>query len=89
MHYLDDFLLVDAPGSQDCAHSINTFLTTCDCLGVLIAWDKLEAPTIVLIFLGKEIDTQAMQIRLPEARLTERSKLITVWRGKQSCKRKQ
>ena len=60
MHYLEDFLLVGASDGQDCAHSLNMFLTTCDYLGVRIAWDKLEGPTTILTFLGIEIDAQAV-----------------------------
>ena len=45
MYYLDDFLLIGVPAGQDCAHSLNTFLMTCDYLGVPIAWDNLDGPT--------------------------------------------
>ena len=89
MHYLDDFLLVGTPDGQDCAMSLDTFLTTCDRLGVPIAWDKLVRPTTVLPFLGIEIDTQAMQLRLPEAKLRELRELITLWKDKRSCRRKE
>ena len=47
------------------------FLMTFDYLGVPITWDKLDGPTTVLTFLGIEIDTQATQLRLPEAKLVE------------------
>ena len=89
MHYLDDFLLVGTPDGQDCSRSLDTFLTMCDCLGVPIAWDKLVGPTTVLTFLGIEIDTHSMQLRLPEAKLNELRQLTTVWKGKQSCRRKE
>ena len=89
MHYLDDFLLVGTPDGQDCTQSLDTFLTVCDRLGVPIAWDKLVGPTTVLTFLGIEIDTQSMQLRLPEAKLRELRELTTLWKDKRSCKRKE
>ena len=87
MHYLDDFLLMGTPDGQDCAQSLDTFLTTCDSLGVLIAWDKLVLPTTVLAFLGIEIDTQSMQLRLPEVKLRELRQLIALWKEKRLCRK--
>ena len=65
MHYLNDFLFVGPPRSPVCARSVRSFLTTCDRLGVPIAWEKLEGPTSVLTFLGIEIDAVTMQLAYP------------------------
>ena len=79
MHYLDDFLLIGSLGGRDCARSLSTCLMMFDYLGVPNTWDKLEGPMMVLTFLDIEIDTQTMQLQL----------LVTVWRDKRSCKRKE
>ena len=44
IHYLDDFLLVGAPGSSQCATAKDTTLQVCQHLGVPVAMDKLEFP---------------------------------------------
>ena len=90
MHYLDDFFLVSSnPDSHDCAQNLDAFLTRCNPLGVPIVWDKLVDPTTVLTFVGIEIDTQSIQLRLSEAKLRELQQLTTSWKDKRLCKRKE
>ena len=89
IHYLDDFLLVGTPDGHDCAQGLDAFLTRFDRLGVPNAWDKSVGPTTVLTFLGIEMDTQSMQLQLPEAKLRDPRQLTTMWKDKRSCKRKE
>ena len=44
IHYLDDFLLVGAPGSPECAESLAKLLELFKELGLPVALDKLEGP---------------------------------------------
>ncbi len=46
---------------------------------------KLEGPMTVLTFLGIEIDTVAMQLCLPRAKLVELRELVTEWKDKPRC----
>ena len=71
MHYLDDFFLVGPPRSQTCTENLHMFLAICCQLEIPIAMEKLEGPTTMLTFLGIEIDTFTMQLRLPRANLEE------------------
>ena len=89
MHYLDDFLLLGPPGQSVCAHNLEVLLSTFSRLGVPVAWEKLEGPTTKLTFLGIEIDTVAMQMRLPERKLAELRELLVQWRSKHSCSKKE
>ena len=57
IHYLDDFLLLGHPHSQQCAKSVAKFLSILDQLGMPVAWDKLEGPVPKLTFLGFELDS--------------------------------
>ena len=44
MHYLDDFLVVGAPNSSECAATLTTLLRVFDWLGLPVALEKLEGP---------------------------------------------
>ena len=89
IHYLDDFLLADPPGSLQCARDLNTLLSSFSRLGVPVATQKLEGPTMCLIFLGIEIDTMALQLHLPQAKQVELRALVSTWMGKRSCMKKE
>ena len=52
LHYLDDFLMVGPPTSQQCEQALAQILKLCAYLGFPIAVDKLEGPTTVITFLG-------------------------------------
>jgi len=68
-HYLDDFLLAGKAGTSDCANLMLTFQDNCNRIGVPLAEEKTVGPTPVLVFLGLEIDTQEMVIRIPQDKL--------------------
>ena len=61
-HYLDDFLVVGAPMSTECAEHLMILLATFKELGVPVAAEKLEGPAMRLVFLGIEIDTEEMVV---------------------------
>ena len=85
LHYLDDFLLVGKPESEECAASLELTRTVCQQLGVPLAMHKLEGPSCSLVFLGIVIDTVAMELRLPSERLVRLGRLIGQWRLKKAC----
>ena len=66
--YLDDFLII-APTYEECRQNLNNLIKLVRRLGFAVAWDKIEGPTRELIFLGIELDTIAMELRLPEEKL--------------------
>lgn len=70
-HYLDDFLFVGKPHSDQCLQLMNSFRELCVDLGVPIAEDKTLGPSCIMVFLGLEIDTIMMVIRIPEDKLSE------------------
>lgn len=65
MHYLDDFLDGGEVNSGKCEQLMQIFQQTMEQLGVPLAEDKTEDPVTVLIFLGLEIDSDKMEVRLP------------------------
>ena len=70
-HYLDDFLCTGPPGKNTCRRSLDTMMRACEELGLPLASEKVEGPASCLIFLGIELDSNAMQIRLPDRKLGE------------------
>ena len=89
-HYLDDFLIVATPYSRQCEEDLQRLLAIFDRLHIPVAIEKLEGPAVVLIFLGIELDTQAMIMRLPTSKLQELKGLILIaqWQGKKFCLKK-
>ena len=71
IHYLDDYLIMEQPGSPRCAHKVETFLRVGELLGIPVALDKLEGPGTSLTFLGLELHSTRQEIRLPQAKLWE------------------
>ena len=65
-HYLDDFIVVGAPATEQCAEALSILDSECRRFGVPIADHK---PTTCLVYLGIEVDTVALQLRLPEDKL--------------------
>ena len=64
-HYLDDFITCGPPDTSECQQNMHKLLECYSQLSIPIAQDKTEDPTTCLTFLGIEIDTQAMKLRLP------------------------
>ena len=71
LHYLDDYLFGGKRGTQQCASIMAVFKDKMDALGVPVALDKTEGPTTKLIFLGLEIDSEEMVVRIPQAKVNE------------------
>jgi hypothetical protein len=74
-HYLDDFFFAGESFTQNCAKLMETFVEVCKELGVPLAEDKTIGPTTQIRFLGMEIDTFLMVVRIPQDKL-ERLKLM-------------
>lgn len=70
VHYLDDFLIA-APDLDKCVNFINCYKSLCDELGVPLAEEKTLGPATTLNFLGLEIDTIEMIVRIPSEKLTK------------------
>ena len=86
-HYLDDFLVAGAPGSSQCTPALSTLLQCLDWLGFPIAQEKLEGPTTEITFLGIEINTDALVLRLPGRKLASLKALISSWKDRRSCRK--
>ena len=88
-HYIDDFLTIGKTNSTECRSNLEVMLEICSWLGVPLKEDKLEGPSTELTFLCIILDTTRGEIRLPEQKLEELKQLISTWRDKQACKKRE
>ena len=85
LHYLDDFLFLGRPGSEECKSALEGALRLCEELGVPISEEKLEGPGTVITFLGIELDADRLQLRLPDEKLQRLRQTIRAWQHKKVC----
>ena len=64
-HYLDDFIFGGERNTDQCKLMMESFFQTSSDFGIPLAEEKIEGPTTVLMFLGLEIDSVLMQVRIP------------------------
>ena len=89
LHYLDDFLFVGAPESDECKVALGVAQGVCQWLGAPLALEKREGPARILPFLGIVLDTEKLELRLPEEKLQRLRELIRQWQGKKSCRKRE
>ena len=70
VRYIDDFLFL-AECSTKCAADMNAFISLGEQMGVPLAPEKTQDPTIVLPFLGIILDTVELEARLPDDKLAK------------------
>lgn len=66
--YLDDFLII-ADSKEQCAAALAALIQLLRKLGFAIHWGKVVDPTNIITFLGIELDSLCMTLRLPNAKL--------------------
>lgn len=71
IHYLDDFLGGGKGGSDECFKLMDIFRKCMQQLSVPLSEEKTEGPCTVLVFLGLEIDSDEMVIRIPLPKVEE------------------
>ncbi|XP_061170929.1 uncharacterized protein LOC133180416 [Saccostrea echinata] len=77
-HMIDDFFFIGAKGSKDCDRDLKQFISLCSEIGVPIKHDKTVLPSTVITIYGIEIDSEAMECRLPMDKVEKiRSQLQT------------
>ena len=73
---MDDFLFAWKKGTNDCTLLMDTCSSVCFELGVPIADEKSKGPVTNLVFLGLEIDTIEMVIKIPHEKLIRLKSLL-------------
>ena len=83
-HYIDDFAVVGRT-EKECRVAMETVNSLATDLGLPMEPSKTVGPVTKMTFLGIEIDTQVMELRLPEEKLGELKKLLVSWLRKKHC----
>ncbi len=84
-HFLDDFITTGKPHSYECQTNLQLLVDTCNILKLPLAMHKLEGPTTCLTFLGIELDTSLLQLRLPAEKLSRLQHTLFSWAGRKTC----
>ena len=77
IHYLDDFLFLGAPGSQECSQCLATAVSVCQDLGIPLAADKVEGPTHSITFLGIQLHSLPMRVSLPAPKQVQLQSMLS------------
>ena len=87
IHYADDFILVSPNNMEIATREQRTILQAFKHLGIPIAIDKLLGPATRIIFLGIDIDSADMTLKIPSDKLHELSCLLPTWLHRKKCKK--
>ena len=87
LHYLDDFLFLGSPHTEEAATALQLALHTFNHVGVPVAAEKTEGPSTSITFLGIVIDTVSYQLQLPEEKVSRLLSMLQHWRSRKSCSR--
>lgn len=77
VNYLDDFL-VKGSTLEECQENQQALIDFLRFLGLHISWHKVSSPAQVAIYLGITIDSQKMELRLPEGKI---EKLLSYYKS--------
>ncbi len=79
-HYVDDFITLGAPRSAECSNNNVIMHETCEHLGLSPEPEKDEGPDTAISFTGIEIDSIAMELKLPAEKLSRLKAELGYWR---------
>ncbi len=87
-HYLDDFLPIFAPSTPPptARAAVEWMLGLGKQLGLEFQELKTTWPCTCLEFLGHELDTDAMEARMPADKLAWLGDLLATWRSRRTCR---
>ena len=88
VNYLDDFIVV-ASSKEEAQWAQNMVINILRYVGFHISWAKVNPPSQVCRFLGLEIDSNEMEIRLPVDKLEKLKGLLAKYINKNSIGKKE
>ena len=88
-HYLDDFITLGAPNTEECNHNLLRIQELFSRLNIPIAKEKLEGPSTSIVFLGISLDTEKLEAKLPPEKLASIRAELARWLEQSSCTKRQ
>ena len=75
-HFLDDYIFFGPANESTCLHSLLSFERLADDIGIPLNTGKRRPPSTCQVVYGIEIDTTAMELRLPADKLAKALSLV-------------
>ena len=88
-HYLDDFVTLGAPNTEECHHNLRQIQHLFSQLNVPIAEEKLEGPSSTITFLGILLNTIDLEAKLPPEKLIAIQTDLSKWLNKVACTKRE
>ena len=88
-NYIDDFITVGTPLTSECERNPRVMHEICTEVGLPYEPEKDEGPASTITFLGIEIDSTALELRLPTDKLGRLRTELGQWRGRKGCKKRE
>ena len=86
--FLDDFFIL-APTYTECARALSVLLQLLRSLGFSIAWHKVVGPCTSLTFLGIDLDSISMTMKLPDIKQQKLLCLLRTFAARKRATRRQ
>lgn len=88
INYLDDFLIIGSTQAE-CQLGLVTLINLLHSLGFNVSWRKVVSPCQRVTFLGIELDSTIMSLRLPADKLSRLHELVSAFSEKVSASKRQ
>ena len=75
-NYLDDYFIAGPANSKVCHNNLRLAISVFDKLGIPLAPEKVVSPCSTLTYLGIVIDSEKMELRLPDDKMSDLSDLL-------------
>ena len=85
-HYLDDYITVGPPATSVCLNNLAIIKQACHDTGTPIEESKSVGPATTITFLGMELDSVSMEIRLPQDKLRSLRMLLEDWKSREEAR---
>ena len=83
-HYINDFVTIASPATTECSDNARTMHEVCERVGFAVEPEKDECPATIL---GIELDSMALEVCLPQAKLVPPKAALQTWRGRKACRK--
>ena len=81
-NYLDDYFLAGPAGRKTCSKHLDRAMNVFSKLGIPLAPEKVLGPTETITYLGIVIDTNQMELRLPDEKIKDLNVLLETNKAK-------
>ena len=88
-HYIDDLIMLGAEGKEECGRNLQQMKQVCEEAGMPTEPEKEDGPATELVFLGMELDSVNLEIRLLQDKLDRLRQTLREVRGMKACRKRQ